>query len=1042
MASRLTTLHSLHREVQAAIHDASIHLPANGSSSLKTNFCSETWPSLKPKYEDFVDGVVRYLKEELQTRNLNCMVIGRAKTAESVQQSLDRREKHRQRPCIGLGDILETIHDLAGSMVILQRRSDVQKVNQFIAQSFHAIQQPTHWSRDRQPGVHWESLFGSYESNNHHVTLYGDSNYLAGGPGVIFEIQVTTCGDQMYNLLAHDWYYKKAHGPLSRKDEIVLDMIHAAAIMVEVGAEYMKEREEENRNEARPEYDVLHIIQLAQGAEEWRFKPTNLPPILRALKKEGYNSATKLEHFAKNLRPLKEEDASSHDLVAQLLEIISQKSKRHFLVPFGQNERFVGREETINWLLERIPPGTRPNDCQRTAIEGLGGTGKTQIALEAAYRVRNTHSDCSVFWVPVLSITSFENAYREIGDALKVPGLQDKKADIKMLVKSALNNESSGEWLLILDNLDDIELVAGLVGFLPSSPKGSILFTTRNHIVATSLDIAPGHVERVGEMSRDEALEMLKRYTEESQRKDIADTSKLLDFLADLPLAIRQASAYMWKHDITTTKYLSYCQSSDGRTITMLSKDFEDRSRYKHTRNPVATTWLISFTHLSRDKPLAARYLRSICFLAEKDIPESLLPFEEDEIERDKATAALKAYAFITKRENAAAFDIHRLVRLAMRNHLRREERIEAITSVVQHLSKIYPFPWHENRSIWTRYMPHTLTVAAVCEESTDEHATGILLRCVAATYEITATYEKAEEVYRRVLQRYEEIIGREHPLVLVIMNNLAIVLERRRKYGEAKQMHQHVLESRQKVLGKDHPDTLSSMNNLAKVLFGQGNYSEVKIIYQQVLDLRTKVLGKDHPDTLISINNLAATLVRQGNYSVAEQMHQQALDLRTKVLGKDHPDTLISMNNLADTLVRQGNYSVAEQMHQQVLDLRIKVLGKDYPDTLISMNNLAKVLGGQGKYSEAEQMHQQALELREKALGREHPYTLDGMESLALVIMRQGRYSEANQIYRQALELYIKVLGRDHPDTVSCHSAFQACLKEIRKKGRLGDLT
>ncbi|CAI6085847.1 unnamed protein product [Clonostachys chloroleuca] len=329
--------------------------------------------------------------------------------------------------------------------------------------------------------------------------------------------------------------------------------------MVEVGGEYMKEREDENRGEVGPEYDLLQIIQLAQGAEEWRFKPTNLPPILRALEEKGYNSAMNLEHSAKNLGPLKEEDTAGHDHVAQLLEITSQKSKDHFFVPFRQNEGFVGREKAVNWLLESIPPSTRPNDCQGTAFEGLRGN------RQDADRLGGRLPHCSVFWVLAISITTFENAYRGIGDALQVPGIQDDKVDIKALVKRALNHESRCEWLLIIDNLDDIELVADLVDFFSSSPKGSILFTTRNHTVTTRLDIAPGRVERVGEMSRDEALEMLKRNTKESQWRDTANTSKLLDFLADLTLAIRQASAYIWQNDITIVKYLSYCQSSDKK---------------------------------------------------------------------------------------------------------------------------------------------------------------------------------------------------------------------------------------------------------------------------------------------------------------------------------------------------------------------------------------------------------------------------------------------------------------------------------------------
>ncbi|KAK7212835.1 hypothetical protein V2G26_020013 [Clonostachys chloroleuca] len=110
-----------------------------------------------------------------------------------------------------------------------------------------------------------------------------------------------------------------------------------------------------------------------------------------------------------------------------------------------------------------------------------------------------------------------------------------------------------------------------------------------------------------------------------------------------------------------------------------------------------------------------------MCFLAEKDIPESILSFVEDEIERDEAIAALQAYAFITKREDDTAFDIHRLVHLAMRNHLKGEYTTESVTMMVQHLCEIYPFPEYKNQGIWMRYMPHVLTAAEMIETSADK---------------------------------------------------------------------------------------------------------------------------------------------------------------------------------------------------------------------------------------------------------------------------------------------------------------------------------
>ncbi len=154
-------------------------------------------------------------------------------------------------------------------------------------------------------------------------------------------------------------------------------------------------------------------------------------------------------------------------------------------MPFGRNRTFVGREEILGQLLERIPPGADDVNCQRTAIEGLGGVGKTQIALEAAYRVREKYSDCSVFWVPAVDTASFENAYREIGRQLKIRGTDDDRADVKSLVKATLNHDFTGRWLMIVDNADDVELLfsqetygdmpngLSLGRCLPSNPNGS-----------------------------------------------------------------------------------------------------------------------------------------------------------------------------------------------------------------------------------------------------------------------------------------------------------------------------------------------------------------------------------------------------------------------------------------------------------------------------------------------------------------------------------------------------------------------------------------
>ena len=284
-----------------------------------------------------------------------------------------------------------------------------------------------------------------------------------------------------------------------------------------------------------------------------------------------------------------------------------------WLVPFGRNMDFVGRQEMMGRLLQRIPPDVERDRCQRTAIEGLGGVGKTQMALESAYQVRDRDRHCSIFWVPAVDVTSFENAYLGIGQKLLVPGIEEDGADIKLLIKNALSDERNGNWLLIVDNADDVDLLFGpaaLCDYLPSSSRGSILFTTRNHEAVVKLDIPLRNIVTAAGMTDTEAFDMLQTNLKESQTDDCDSNTALLELLTNLPLAIKQASAYMAKTGMSTTRYLHHCQSSDQNLIKLLSKDDDYEGRYKGASNAVATAWFLSFTHILRDQPLAADILR------------------------------------------------------------------------------------------------------------------------------------------------------------------------------------------------------------------------------------------------------------------------------------------------------------------------------------------------------------------------------------------------------------------------------------------------
>ncbi|KAM3465184.1 hypothetical protein MY5147_009336 [Beauveria neobassiana] len=579
------------------------------------------------------------------------------------------------------------------------------------------------------------------------------------------------------------------------------------------------------------------------------------------------------------------------------------RKQRHFLVPFGRNEAFVGRDVVLDALRKRLPPTAHPHDCQRTAVEGLGGIGKTQNALEAAYYIHDAHPDCSVFWVPAVDPASLDRAYRDIGHALGVKGLDDEKADVRVLVHAALTMDDVGPCLWIIDNADERELLFGkpwTLKNLPFNRNGSILITTRNHEVAIRLDVPKPGLFKVDKMHRAESAKLLYWGLDESQIDDTMSTNALLDFLTDLPLAVKQASAYMAERNMSTARYLGHCQSSNKTLIRLLSKDFGDRGRYETTHNPVATTWLISFEYLSRDAPLAADYLRFISFLSEKNIPRSLLPDEDDELEADEALGTLQAYAFVTERLDTGWFDVHRLVRLVMHNWLaERGEQVAWLTKVINRLDRIYPIPEHENKDVWMDYLSHAQAALETRAEATDKSRTSnLLLKVGQSSYKLG-------------------------------------------QYAAAKATHHKSLE------------LIGSMHDLARALYGQGQYAAAEAMHRKVLELATEVLGAEHPNTLISMNDLARVLYGQGQYAAAEAMHRKVLELRTKVLGAEHPNTLGSMNNLARVLQEQGQYASAEALHRKVLELGTEVLGAEHPDTLESRSGLIAMLRMQGKYAQ-----------------------------------------------------------------------------------------
>ncbi|PQE33503.1 hypothetical protein CJF32_00003387 [Rutstroemia sp. NJR-2017a WRK4] len=600
-----------------------------------------------------------------------------------------------------------------------------------------------------------------------------------------------------------------------------------------------------------------------------------------------------------------------------------------FIVLFDRNLNFTGRGTQLTEVEAKLFTGGR---VTKVAITGLGGIGKTQLLLELVYRIRDRYKDCLVIWIPATNTESLYQAYREVARQLKIPGSDEDKADATKLVQDYLSKESIGRWLLVFDNADDVNM-----WITESSEQGCIVFTTCDR--KTAVKLAYQNIVEVPEMGEDVAIQLLQKcLIKPDLVNNKPDTTALLEELTYLPLAIIQAAAYINENGITFADYLSLLAEQEEDVIDLLSEEFDDDGRYSNVKNPVATTWLISFEQIRHRDPLAAEYLSFMACIEPKDIPQSLLPAGRSRKKEIDAIGILDAYSFITKRVADQALDLHRLVHLTTRNWLQQKYLItEWAERAIIRLEEVFPDDDHKNRATWRMYLPHVCYALISDKANKDGEARLALSYRFGVCLLSDGRYNEAEASLVGVTERCKRVFGQEHHNTLTSISNLASTYSNQGRWKEAEDLEVQVIETRKRVLGQEHPDTLISISNLARTYSEQGCWKEAEDLEVQVMETRKRVLGQEHPSTLISIGNLAKTYSDQGRWKEAEDLEVQVMETSLKVLGQEHPYTLTSMNNLAFGWKKLGRDKEAVKLMEKCVVLSTRVLGTNHPDTLDS---------------------------------------------------------------------------------------------------------
>lgn len=824
------------------------------------------------------------------------------------------------------------------------------------------------------------------------------------------------------------WHDRKILGGNDWADEIDENLESAHLILLLVSSSFM-------------DSEYCYAREMTRAMERHQEGSAHVLPIFLRACDFGTAPFGKLQGLPRDARPVTmwpDRDAAYLHIVKELRSVVAQLKKqrespqpveiatsgRIFTVPYPRNPFFTGREGALRNLAAQLKAGGKAAlgqvesaklpQLNRAAISGLGGIGKTQTAVEYAYRHRDEYQ--AVFFVRSASESELITGFAAMAGVLKLPQAKDQDQTAAAQASRRWLAANDG-WLLILDNADTPSL---LENFLPTDCRGHVIVTSRDSVFAPLHILAP---ELLAPPPTAEALDFFLLRTQrgaiDSQERQAA--AELAEELGCLPLALEQAGAYLVA---TRANFATYLASYRQRGLELLSRG---RPEIAGHPDPVATTWSLNFEEVEKDSPASADILRAAAFLAPDEIPEELFVEGRDALS-PRISAALQTgdplafseliapllrYSLVNFDATRRVIGIHRLVQEVLKAGVG-EERIAQIEKVIKALRSSFPEPEFETWPVYERLLPHLLVTAKLAEESLD---LAWLLNAGSVYLAEVARYSESEPLVRRSLRIREALLGEEHPDVATSLNSLGQLFWHQGRYADSEPLLTRALAIREEKLPPEHPDLALSLNNLSVILLERGRLTESEPHFTRSLEIRERVLGSKHPDVAQSLNNLANLYRKQGRFAEAEPIVRRTLAISEMTKGADHPDVARSLCLLAGLYADQRRPAQAEPVVIRALSIYEKILGLDHPDVATALGNLANLLQDQGRLADAERLHWRSLAIREKVLGFEHPDLATGLSQLGNLYMKQGRLNEAEQLYRRSLAIREKALGAEHPD-------------------------
>ncbi|MFD0265332.1 tetratricopeptide repeat protein [Streptomyces sp. NPDC127106] len=706
--------------------------------------------------------------------------------------------------------------------------------------------------------------------------------------------------------------------------------------------------------------------------------------------------------------------------------------------PRGMNDlpylpaHFVGRESELDALDAAL---RSPGEVHLQAVHGLGGVGKSALAAHWAATRSRSRGLKTIRWITADGPAGVQQGLAGLAIALQ-PALA-KVLTAEALAEYALQwLAGHSGWLLVLDNVNDPADIAAL---LARAPGGRFLITSR---LATTWTTATT-VIRLDVLAPSESLALLRDIINAAGPRDLDGAAELCAEIGHLPLAVRQAAAYLAQNPLLTPRtYLDLLRQDPAETFR---RGEEGRTAAERS---VARVWRVTLDRIGELQPSAVDVLRTLAWYAPDRIPAHLLDGTAAPPDVAGAIGVLNAYSMISVDPAARTLSVHRLVQGLARTPdpddphrdriLVEVARVRA-TCLLQDV--VLPTSWRDPASwpLWRSLLPHIDALVQNAPASADLPATADLLNHAGGYLHGQGLGNRAVPHLERALAFRERNLGPHHHRTSDSLNNLAAARQAIGDLAGAIELFERALAVIERHMGEDHPLSVGTRSNLAGVVLESGDVRRATAMFEQALADSVRLGGEAHYLSIVVRSGLATAYLAGGHFDRAAALQERTVAISAQVLGEEHPDTLAARLILAQATQAAGDPTRAVPLYERLRREQVQVLGEDHPYALATHTNLASAHQESGDTARAIGEYEHAVEDRARALGDDHPHTLAARGYLADAYVQAGDTKRAIPLGKQVLENRLRVLGADHPDTLA---AYESLAGAYRVAGDLGQAT